>query len=531
MEFLKNFITNKNNNNIITFLYVFCISGVNTFAYAPFNHWYIIFLTLPLFFVLVDHAKSYKQISLYAYAFGMGWFTWGLSWVKVGMDFYEGTPFILIVLFLFGLFSLLSLVPILTCLVFYKYKKEFGLFIFVTAWSFWEWVRIWLLTGFPWLTLGYSQTESPLQSFAPIIGEIGLQVIVLLISLLIYKTFLYFNKKEYKKILVSISLIATIFVLAHFSEKISWIDKESKKEVTVTLIQPNISQRVKWVEGYEDKIKQDIYNMAIPHLKTSDVIVFSEATIPVPEANADFFLNDLNNLAFNNNSSIIFGIMNEDTESDDVYNSVIVLGKENIDDTTPSYSYNNENRYNKHHLLLLGEFVPFESLLRGILPLFDLPMSSLTKGDSTQKNIRANGFDFSPAICFEIVFPTLFLDNVYSDKEDYSTDFLLTIGNETWFGLNRGLWQHVQIAQMRAKEFQKPLLRSSNTGVTGFIDYNGNISESVPLFEEGYVTKNIEVYHSETFYQKYGRYPTYLFLALLTAIIYFRKNKLSHLKR
>lgn len=526
-----NFITNKNDNNTIAYLYIFCLSGINTIAFSPYNLWGTIFVTLALFFALIDNAKSLKQLLLYGYFFGLGWFTWGLSWVSVGMSFYDGTPFVLTTLFLIGLFSLLALVPLLSCLALYYLKPRFGISAFIASWVFCEWLRTWLLTGFPWLTLGYSQTESPLISFAPIIGEIGLQVIVLVISLLIYKGTKFLYNKQYKNGSLSLLIIPVIFGLAYFADKINWLDKSSGRELTATLVQGNIEQNIKWVKGYEQKIMDRLRILSEPHFKTSDIVIWSEAAIPTVEYKAESFLKNINKFAFENNSSLILGIMDKEVEHIsknkdylETFNTVIVAGKENADDTHGSYYYKNDNRYLKHHLLLLGEFIPLESILRGLTPLFDLPMSSVNKGDSIQKNITANGFNFAPAICFEIVFPTLYLDNVTSDS-DKPTDILLTISNETWFGKNRGLWQHTQIAQMRAVEFAKPLFRASNSGVTAFINPKGEIISSLPLFEEGTLTETMTVYKSETFYQKYGRFPVIVFLFLLLFFTSYFKRK------
>jgi apolipoprotein N-acyltransferase len=528
---IVNFITNKNNHNILTYAYIFCLSGINTFAFAPYNIWGIIFVTLALFFTLIDNAKSPKQLFLYGYFFGLGWFTWGLSWVSVGMSFYDGTPLVLTTLFLIGLFSLLALVPSLSCLALYYLKPRFGISAFIASWVFCEWLRTWLLTGFPWLTLGYSQTESPLISFAPIVGEIGLQIIVLVISFIIYKGTKSLYNSNYKYGLIYLSCIPLIFALSNIAGKINWQDQDSGRELTATLVQGNIEQNIKWVKGYEQSIMDRLQKLSEPHFKTSDIVIWSEAAIPTLEYKAESFLNNINNFAFENNSSLILGIMDKEVEhiaknkdSLETFNTIIVTGKENINDEYGSYHYKNDNRYLKHHLLLLGEFIPLESILRGLTPLFDLPMSSVHKGNSIQKNIKANGFNFAPAICFEIVFPTLYLDNVTSEGEN-PTDILLTISNETWFGKNRGLWQHTQIAQMRAVEFAKPLFRASNSGVTAFIDHKGKIISSLPLFEEGTLTETMTVYKSETFYQKYGRVPTILFLIFLLIFTSYLNRK------
>ena len=522
LDVLKDFILNKNDSKFFIYIYLFILGGVNTFSFAPYDIWGIVFFTFAAFFALLDNTNEPKNMFLYGFTFGFGWFTFGLSWIHVGLAVYGGTPLFFTILFVMGVFSLLSLVPALSALFTHYYKAKFGFPIFIVFWVFCEWLRTWLLTGFPWLTIGYSQMESPFGGFAPIFGEIGIQTIMLCTSYLIYKAFVNISKE--KTILSAsknIAPIIAILLIAIGTNQITWIE-EKKKDLTVTLVQGNIDQGEKWNIEYENSIMDKFLNLSKPHFDESDLIIWSEAAIPRIESYSSIFLRNLNDLAYKTDTAVVLGIMDTKLDTKKSYNNIIVAGKKDEKGFEGDYHYDNDNRYQKHHLLLIGEFVPFEELLRGITPLFNLPMSSLSKGDAIQDNIVANGWKIASAICFEIVFPTLFLDNVYSG--DDGTDFLLTVGNETWFGINRGLWQHVQIAQMRSKEFAKPTMRVSNTGVTAIIDHNGEILEYLPLFEDGTLTKTMPIYKSETFYQNYGRIPNYIFLFILMSFCYYRKS-------
>jgi len=172
-------------------------------------------------------------------------------------------------------------------------------------------------------------------------------------------------------------------------------------------------------------------------------------------------------------------------------------------------SYGNANRYQKHQLLPVGEFVPFENLLRPLAPLFNLPMSSFSRGGYQQPNLEANGSNLAMAICYEIAFAGQVRSNTYDD-----TDYLVTISNDTWFGDSHGPWQHMQIARMRAMELGKPLLRATNNGVTAAVDEHGNYIALAPQFKATTLSTNVYGVLGSTIFNTIGNWGA-IILALL----------------
>ncbi|WP_330997657.1 apolipoprotein N-acyltransferase [Psychrosphaera haliotis] len=228
---------------------------------------------------------------------------------------------------------------------------------------------------------------------------------------------------------------------------------------------------------------------------------------------ANDYLREVDKLAAETNTALITGIVDYQPETDRAYNNIIVLGKKHADDQFGHYKYLNNNRYNKHHLLPIGEFVPFESILRKLGPIFDLPMSSFSRGYYQQDNLVAQGLNISPAICFEIAFA----HQVNSNLNDNS-DIILTLSNDAWFGSSHGPWQHLQIAQMRALEFAKPVVRVTNNGVTAVINANGNVDQLLPQFEASVLSHELKVYQSQTFYQQFGNLPAWLMVILVSLL-------------
>ena len=207
----------------------------------------------------------------------------------------------------------------------------------------------------------------------------------------------------------------------------------------------------------------------------------------------------VDHLSGQNNTALITGITNYNLETDEAWNNLVVLGNKNKDDGVGHYRYLHTNRYSKHHLLPIGEVVPFEDWLRPLAPIFDLPMSSFSRGDYQQTNLSANGIRLAPAICFEIAFPRLVNANLHQD-----TDFIITVSNDAWFGASHGPDQHLEIAQVRAKEFGIAVLRATNNGITAYIDESGQIISRLPQFEAGSLTASVYSTRGATPYRQFG---------------------------
>ena len=195
-----------------------------------------------------------------------------------------------------------------------------------------------------------------------------------------------------------------------------------------------------------------------------------------------------------------------------------MLGKGSADDQQGNYQYNNLNRYSKHHLLPIGEFVPFADWLRPLAPFFNLPMSSFSRGAYVQKNLIANGYHLLPLICFEVAFSEQLSAN-FSNQ----TDLLLTVSNDAWFGDSHGPHQHLDIVRMRALEFGRPFLRATNNGITAAIDHQGKIIKRIPQFEEAVLNVQIPLTTGLTPYASYNRIIDFTIPLLLLVLALMRQ--------
>lgn len=486
------------------------LSGASlTFAFAPFNAWPVIFPALAV--AIIQLYKRPDKGFLTGWLFGLGWFGAGISWVHVSIADFGGMPLIASVGVMVLLCAYLALYP---ALAFWITKRIFTPALWPLSlpavWFVTEWLRSWMLSGFPWLSLGYSQIDSPLAGWIPVIGETGVSA---LIMILCSAGAIWLLRRQYLPVAL---LFAVTFVSGYLLRQHTWVTPHEQK--SVAMVQGNIKQSLRWVPE-QDRPTMEKYRKLTQPLWDNDLIIWPEAAVPKLEYLANNYLSNMDDAAARHGTAIITGIVNYNFETEEAWNNLIVLG-EKEDGSGAHYRYFNANRYAKHHLLPVGEFVPFEDFLRPLAPLFDLPMSSFARGDFVQPNLIANGIHLAPAICFEIAFPHQVAANIQRN-----TDMIITVSNDAWFGDSHGPAQHLEIARVRALEFGRPVVRATNNGITAFIDERGTITGVLPQFEEGTISKTVTTTRGITPYRYLGEIPVALLLAISIGAAWFMQRK------
>lgn len=525
------------------------LAGVSlTLAYAPFSHWFIPFLSLPIVFFVAIKFPDLNGFKL-GFAFGAGWFGAGVSWIHVSIANFGGLPLIGSLALMALLVGYLALFPATAFwlnkkLISAKYldtklhTKKLQPLSFAIIWFLLEWLRSWLLTGFPWLSIGYSQIDGPLASLYPVIGETGVTFLMILSCFLI--ALLFTQRKFIPCTLIQNTIIHDIFIrgletpfryltiasipltlliISNIAGHMNFTP-ENGKQVNVAMVQGNIKQELRWVPE-QDVPTMEKYLALSEGLWENDIILWPEAAIPKLEPLSQEYIDYVDQLAFESDTGLITGIVNYNFETSQAYNNLIVLGKTQNTQTAPEYEYFHANRYSKHHLLPFGEFIPLENWIRGLAPIFDLPMSSFTRGDYEQENLTVNDYRLLPAICFEIAFPRQISANLREH-----TQLLLTVSNDAWFGESHGPAQHLEIAQVRAAEFGLPLLRATNNGITAFVDHKGQLQSVAPQFEASHISTKLQLTQGTTPYRYWGDLPLWI-ISLITGFVLFLRKKRS----
>lgn len=491
---------------------LFLCGAINTLGFAPYDLWFLPLLTPLLLFFSLDDVTP-KQAFSYGWIYGLGWFGTGVSWVHVSIAEFGGLPLAGSLALISLMVMYLALFPALATYLLRKWiHQSQWIYLAPLVWYCSEWLRGSLFTGFPWLSLGYSQLHSPIKQLAPLIGETGLSCVVLLFAICLYQIL---RKQQQKSAFFTLVTLGALTAAASLYQPI----QKASAPIAVALVQGNIKQELRWVEENELPTMQ-LYESLTTPLSDAELIIWPEAAIPRLEALSQPFLLRLDETLARNKQALISGIIDYQPRSHEIYNSLIVLG--NTDNSLqPNYVYQHANRYQKHHLLPIGEVVPFESILRPLAPIFDLPMSSFNRGNYIQPPLKAAGVYLTPVICYEIAFAQQVLDNLHEN-----TDFIITVSNDAWFGDSIGPLQHMQIAQIRALEVGRPVLRATNNGLTGIADENGHLIASIPQFEQGVLQAKVYPTHGQTFYARFGETPKYLLFILLLTFSYWHRKHL-----
>ena len=482
------------------------IAGVLfTLSFAPFGFSFLVFIALAVFKLSLAEL-SVKRATLRGFLFGLGLFGLGVSWVFVSMVVNASAGFALPLLMTLLFCSFWALFPAISAGLYTKirFTSRFDWLVFVCVWMFAEYIRgEWVLGGFPWLQVAYSQLDTPLSGYVPILGVYGAGLIVVMISAVMADAVL--NKKYRGR--YSLTIIALVSIGA-FLQTMNWT-AVSGNPIKVSLIQGNIAQKDKWaVENRNATLKQ-YYDDSVAHWQ-SDIIIWPETAIPAyfADVNRDYLLS-LEKEAIAHNTDIITSLPYKDKVGK-LYNSVLVLGKQRA-------------MYKKIHLLPFGEYLPWQPVSGYLLGLMNVRLGRFSAGDINQPLLKAAGHRFVTSICYEDAF------GAQNIRHIEQAEFLVNVTNDGWFDGSIEPYQHLQIARMRALESGRYLLRVTNTGVSAIVSAKGKVVNQAPIKQRVSITSYIEPMSGMTPYARIGDKPVMLFMALilLSALIsrYYLKQK------
>lgn len=454
--------------------------ALSALVFPPVYLWQIFLLALLGLWCLCDKLPSYKKVVALGYMYGFGFFAAGFYWVGNALLIDAATFGWLYPITLaaagafFGLFMILPFVM----------WRAGGSAIskicgFATAWVLMEWLRSFVLTGFPWNMLGTAWAFHPVFiQTASVWGTYGLSFIMLVWCGMLYG---YFCKSSNKY--GAAFILIPLLMLAFGSWRI-YNYQQIDSDITVRLVQPAISQQMKWNrESLENNFYKYVNMSAESGLDKVDFVVWGETAMPFSLDYDNIYRQEILQ-AVPPHGYLITGALRQGEAEDDYnyFNSLFVLNK----------SGETVGFYDKHHLVPFGEYVP----LRRFLPKRVRPVANAVADfgiGKKYKNIRLEKMPaFGALICYEIIFP----DEVIN--RDNPPQWLVVLTNDGWYGNSAGPYQHLVAAQMRAVEEGVTIVRSANSGISAVINPMGEVIKEIPLGKQGIADVKLP-YHLKVF--------------------------------
>jgi apolipoprotein N-acyltransferase len=467
--------------------------ALSLFSFEPFGWWPLQFLVLAYFFYQVGMGSSTRRATFIGWAFGFGWSVGGMHWLYIALNRFGGlaAPLAAIAIALLGLY--MGLFAAFAAGVASWLRKRwslpvpaFLLLVFPALWGMSEWMRGWVFTGFPWAASGYAHNTAPLAGFAPVLGVYGIGVLAAVCaSCLVMLT----QRRKLPALGLAAALLATGWGLSH----VEWTHAVGQP-ISVRLLQGDIPQQEKFDEAHLVDILVRYRDMmtAAP----ADLIAAPETAIPIlPRHLPPGYLEAFQEYAARTDSTFMFGIP-LGNGGDDYANSVSGVGPR-------GQSY----RYDKHHLVPFGEFVP--PGFRWFTNMMQIPLGDMMRGAAVQAPFAVKDQLVLPNVCYEDVFG----EEIARQLRDapHPATLLLNVSNLAWYGESVAIPQHLQISRMRALETGRPMLRATNDGATAIIDGRGRVQQVIPYYRQDTLVGKVQGMAGSTPYIRFGNL---LFLGL-----------------
>jgi apolipoprotein N-acyltransferase len=469
------------------------VGAVVSLAFAPFNWWPLGILGTAYLFALW-HGAAPRRAALSGFLFTAGTYLAGTYWLYHSVYEIGRAP---ILLTIFAIVAIAGVMGGYTALMGYVLARWFRLpgalrwlVVLPAAIALLEWFRGWFLSGFPWLALGYTQTDTPLAGLAPLVGVYGVSFAVALSAGALVA--LLFGTSRAR--IAAASALAAIWILGFALWGRDWT-QPTGEPVSVAIVQGAVPQEMKWDQAQFEATLLLYHNLTEPHLG-ADIIVWPESALAAPVHMLGDFLGPQWDAAKRQGSTLVLGQLRRDPRREIYYNAVLALGEE------PQW-------YAKRRLVPLSEYFPVPEFMRNWLKGMELPYSGFEAGGDSQPALDAAGQKLGITVCYEDAYAS---DQLAVLKE---ATLLVNVTNDAWFGDSTAAHQHLQISRMRALEAGRTMLRAANDGISAIIGPDGRIVSTLPRFQPGVLTGNVQPRSGLTLYARAGNWPVVVFSMLV----------------
>ena len=505
------------------YIFLIFLGGATSLSLPPFNYFIINFLTFTLLFLfLIKKSKSQKKVIyffLYGWLFGFGYFASSLYWISISLTFDQSFKYLIpITIILIPAFLGLFYGFITFCFIIIKSKKIVSAFVtFSLIFGIIEFIRGFILTGFPWNLIAYSfSNQIEVLSITSIIGTYGFNL--LCISIFTSPAIIILRKSKKDIIISALFLTLPLFFYIYgssYKEKFNIAD-EIKYNYKIRVVGSNIGLERFYSNLDSVSVIEDLIEISNPIKNEKTIFIWPEGILPDISQAELINYNWLFKEKFSENHLLVVGI-NSQTTNDGFkkyYNSLSIYDN----------NLNLLDFYNKINLVPFGEFLPFANFLNQIgLKTVTNNYQSYSKG-KVRKIIHINHKNFKlkilPLICYEIIYSGKIFDN-------YNFDLIVNISEDGWFGNSIGPKQHFVHSIFRAVESGKYIVRSANNGIAAIINPLGVVEQKVDYGKSGYVDFIESRVIKETIFSKFGN-KIFGILILLYIFLIFSFNRISN---
>jgi apolipoprotein N-acyltransferase len=466
------------------------------FGFAPFGIFPVPVLALALLFALWQRAGYPRAAAWLGFAFGLGLFSAGISWIYIALHDYGDMPMWLALPATLLFAAFLALFTALAGYLQARFPAASGMravLVMPAVWVLIEWLRGTIFTGFPWLTLGYAHSGSPLAGYAPLMGVYGVSLVAAVSAGLLASLVRARWTKQGK---AALAVLLLLWGGGALLRTVAWTQPHGEP-FSVALVQGNIAQDIKFNEDALVGTLETYRRLALQN--NARLTVLPETAIPLLRQEApQYMIGQLRDHARQSGGDILIGSFERDQGG--YYNSVFSLGAAN------------EQHYRKQHLVVFGEFIPLRPLLGWFINgVLNIPMGDLARGDARQTPLNVAGQRVAVNICYEDAFGEEII------RALPQATLLVNVTNDAWYGDSFAAEQHNQLSQFRALESGRMMLRATNTGVTSIIGADGRILQQLPQHEEAVLLGTAQGYEGITPYVRWGNAAVMLLIALMLA--------------
>ncbi len=484
--------------------------GLAVFAFEPFAMPVVAFASLAALFALWDGAATPRRAALQGFAYGLGLFGFGVSWVYIALETFGGMPLPIAVIATGGFVAYLALWTALAGWLAARLTRPRTLargLAAAGAFVLCEWLRGYVFTGFPWLAMGYSQVVAsgahPLAGFAPVGGVFLVSLAVALVAAALLAVVRAVEDGRWREAIAMSLVAAALGVAGAALRSVEWT-QPAGDPVAVSLLQGNVSQEQKFDPRFRPH-NVELYDRLVQASK-GRIVVLPESAYPQ-------FIDTIEPAVFAGHAktaeardgAVLVGLFvalkAAGAAEEDIHNSVVSIdGKGDL------------GLYRKHHLVPFGESIPLKPLAGWFINrVLDIPLADQAAGPPGQRPFAVAGQRLAVNICYEDVFGAELIPAARD------ATLLVNVTNDAWYGRSIAARQHNQIAAMRALETGRPMLRATNTGITSAIAHDGRVIAELPWFTQGVLEVTIAGRTGETPFLRFGDWTAIVASALLLA--------------